>query len=55
MKIRLSESALGSIAMKLSSDRVIPDINAVLIADGLSKNSLYHARIIELLPVTQSI
>ena len=55
MKIRLSESALGSIAMQLSSDRVIPDINAVLIADALSKNSLYHARIIELLPVTQSI
>lgn len=33
----------------------IPDINAILVADGISSNGLYHSRIIELIPVTQSI
>jgi len=33
----------------------IPDLNAILVADGISGNGLYHSRIIELLPVTQSI
>lgn len=33
----------------------IPDLNAVLIADGLSPNATYHARIVELIPLVQSI
>lgn len=46
---------LALIPVSFSLGTAIPDINAVAIADGLSKNGTYHARIIELIPLTQSI
>ena len=54
MKIRLTDS-LSFTGVKLRTNTEIPDLNAVLIADGLSENGFYHSRIIELIPVTQSI
>ena len=55
MKIRLANTLSSTLGVKIVSNKTIPDINGILIADGLSQNALYHARIIELLPVTQSI
>lgn len=57
MKIRLAESLANSIGIQLETNNgiMIPDLNAVLIADGISNNWLYHSRIIELIPMTQSI
>ncbi len=46
---------LALIPVSFSLGASIPDLNAVAIADGLSKNGTYHARIIELIPLTQSI
>jgi hypothetical protein len=54
IKIRLANSA-GSTSIKLRSENTLPDLNAILIADGLSQNGLYHARIIDMIPLTQSI
>jgi hypothetical protein len=44
-----------STGIKIQSNAVLPDLQAVIIADSLSKNGLYHARIIESIPMTQSI
>jgi len=46
---------LALIPVSFSLGTAIPDLNAVAIADGLSKNGTYHARIVELIPLTQSI
>lgn len=54
MKIRLADS-IGFTGVKLRTNSEVPDLNAILIADGLSSNGLYHARIIDTIPVTQSI
>gem|GEM_PF-2957893 len=43
------------IPVSFSLSAPIPDLNAIIIADGLSKNTSYHTRIIELIPLIQSI
>lgn len=59
MKLQLKTPSQPSVNINLSvpssSINTIPDLNAILIADGLSDNGQYHARIVELIPVTQSI
>ncbi len=50
-----SGSTESFIDFTLNTNYEIPDLNAILVADGISGNGLYHSRIIELLPVTQSI
>lgn len=50
-----SGSTESFIDFTINSNYEIPDLNAILVADGISGNGLYHSRIIELLPVTQSI
>lgn len=57
MKIRLAEDSANSLPIQISTKNgsLIPDLNSILVADGLSTNALYHSRIIELIPVTQSI
>lgn len=44
-----------SIDFQLVSNQKIPDLNAVVIGDGLSDNRLYYQRIIELIPTPQDI
>jgi hypothetical protein len=48
-----SPDAIIPVSFSISTS--IPDLNAVVIADGLSQNTSYHARIVELIPLTQSI
>lgn len=49
-------SGVESIDFRIISDTVaIPDLNAVVIGDGLSKNRLYYQRIIDLIPTPQDI
>jgi hypothetical protein len=55
LKLRLTESEEYSIPVRLSLSNAIPDLNAILIADGFSKNATYHSRIIKLIPNTQSL
>jgi len=47
------QPAILPVSFSLSTS--IPDLNAVLIADGLSEKATYHTRIVELIPLTQSI
>jgi hypothetical protein len=47
------QTAILPVSFSVSTS--IPDLNAVLIADGLSEKATYHTRIIELIPLTQSI
>lgn len=46
---------ISSIPVSFSVSTAIPDLNAVIIADGISEKGDYHARIIDLIPLTQSI
>lgn len=55
MKLKLTNSTQKSILIKIKSNVALPDLNAILVADGLSSNKLYHSRIVELIPVIQSI
>ncbi len=47
------ESLLLPVSFTLST--AIPDLNAVIVADGISSNTTYHSRIIELIPLIQGI
>ncbi|MCB9807096.1 hypothetical protein H6768_04390 [Candidatus Peribacteria bacterium] len=56
LKLHLKNSPEAVVPVAFSIPGIsIPDINAVVIADGLSNNTTYHARIVELIPLTQSI
>lgn len=55
MKLRLSGSSATNLPVSFTFSEPIPDLNAVIIADGLSGSADYHARIIELIPLTQGI
>lgn len=55
LKLFLAQWTLTSIPVSFSSSISIPDLNAVVIADGLSDTGDYHSRIIELIPTVQSI
>lgn len=55
LKLQLIDSPKNMIPVSFSLSVPIPDLNAVVVADGLSKNASYHTRIIELIPLIQSI
>jgi type II secretory pathway pseudopilin PulG len=55
LKISLTSSAPMLFPVSLSLSTAIPDLNAIIVADGLSKNTTYHSRIIELIPLIQGI
>ena len=59
LKLHLKDSTAPIMPIAFSiltpSTEGVPDLNAVLIADGLSPNATYHARIVELIPLVQSI
>lgn len=60
LKLLLQDASNGPTALPLipvsfSLGTAIPDLNAIAIADGLSGNETYHARVVELIPLTQSI
>lgn len=49
------DTATSSVDFQLISDRQIPDLNAVVIGDGLSNNKLYYQRVIDLIPTPQDL
>lgn len=55
LKLHLTDSAAPIIPVSFTVSQNIPDLNAIVIADGLSNNTTYHSRIVELIPLTQSI
>jgi hypothetical protein len=55
LKLHLTDTTIPSLPVAFSLSTAIPDLNAVVIADGLSEKGTYHARIIELIPLVQSI
>lgn len=55
LKLHLTTTSTPVIPVAFSLSTPTPDLNAVIIADGLSNNGSYHARIVELIPLTQSI
>lgn len=55
LKLHLKDSTAPILPVSFSVSTALPDLNAVLIADGLSPNATYHARIVELIPLVQSI
>jgi hypothetical protein len=54
LKLQLEDTA-STIPVAFSLSSAIPDLNAVVIADGLSEKGNYHSRVIELIPFIQSI
>lgn len=48
-----TESTMIPVSFSVSTD--IPDLNAIIVADGISPNETYHSRIIELIPLIQGI
>ncbi len=55
LKLHLTDTITPILPVAFSLSIPAPDLNAVIIADGLSNNGAYHARIVELIPLTQSI
>jgi hypothetical protein len=55
LKISLTETEPMIIPLSLAISTAIPDLNAIIIADGVSPNTTYHSRIIELIPLIQGI
>ncbi len=55
LKLHLKDSTAPILPVSFSVSTAIPDLNAVLIADGLSPKATYHTRIVELIPLVQSI
>lgn len=55
LKLHLKDSTSPIMPVSFSLSTAIPDLNAIVIADGLSPNASYHARIVELIPLVQSI
>ncbi len=55
LTLTLNSGGPNSIDFQLVSDQQIPDLNAVVIGDGLSGNGLYYQRIIDLIPTPQDI
>ncbi len=56
LKIMLIDSGTPRvIPIALTLSTAIPDLNAVIVADGLSQNTAYHSRIVELIPLIQGI
>jgi hypothetical protein len=55
LKMSLNSPTPLFFPIALSLSTAIPDLNAIIVADGLSKNTAYHSRIIELIPLIQGI
>jgi hypothetical protein len=55
LSVSLNSPTSQAIHFQLVSDQKIPDLNAVVLGDGLSGNGLYYQRIIELIPTPQDI
>jgi len=55
LKVSLTDTASTMIPVSFSVSTEIPDLNAVIVADGISPNKTYHSRIIELIPLIQGI
>lgn len=55
LKLSLTDTAPMIIPVSFSVSTDIPDLNAVIVADGISPNTTYHSRIIELIPLIQGI
>lgn len=55
LKLSLIDTAPMIIPVSFSVSTPIPDLNAIIIADGISPNTTYHSRIIELIPLIQGI
>ncbi len=55
LKLSLTDTASTIIPVSFSLSTAIPDLNAVIVADGISPNKTYHSRIIELIPLIQGI
>lgn len=55
LKLHLINTLVPIMPVAFSLSTPTPDLHAVIIADGLSNNGTYHARIVELIPLTQSI
>ena len=55
LKVSLTDTAETIIPVSFSVSTDIPDLNAVIVADGISPNTTYHSRIIELIPLIQGI
>lgn len=55
LKLSLIDTAPMIIPVSFSVSTAIPDLNAVIVADGISPNTTYHSRIIELIPLIQGI
>jgi len=55
LKLELISASPSIVPVSFSLSAPIPDLNAVVVADGLSKKANYHTRIIELIPLIQSI
>lgn len=55
LKISLNSETPMMIPLSFTMSTTIPDLNAIIVADGLSPNTIYHSRIIELIPLIQGI
>lgn len=55
LKVSLNSATPMIIPLSFTLSTAIPDLNAIIIADGLSPNTTYHSRIIELIPLIQGI
>lgn len=56
LKVSLTDTAAPMIIpVSFTLSTAIPDLNAVIVADGISPNTTYHSRIIELIPLIQGI
>lgn len=55
LKLRLSETDEFSLPTRFTLSQAIPDLHAVIVADGLTKNAEYHSRIVSLVPNVQSL
>lgn len=55
LKVSLTDTPPMMIPLSLAVSTAIPDLNAVIVADGISPNTTYHSRIIELIPMVQGI
>lgn len=57
LKLLLTNTATPTIItpVRFTVSTAIPDLNAIIVADGISPNGSYHSRIIELIPLIQGI
>jgi len=57
LKLLLTNTSTPTIItpVRFTVSTAIPDLNAIIVADGISPNGSYHSRIIELIPLIQGI